>query len=107
MEVLLKFANIKIFRKEIYLLLRDGEIIGGNVVERVDVVVAGVVVVVVAVVVVVVGSVGITIGTMTSVRMILTTVFINGYGPRLQNFPEKSSRSGAHIITPPRSFPII
>jgi hypothetical protein len=105
MEVLLKFANIKIFRKEIYLLLRDGEIIGGNVVERVDVVVAGVVVVVV--VVVVVGSVGITIGTMTSVRMILTTVFINGYGPRLQNFPEKSSRSGAHIITPPRSFPII
>ncbi len=61
----------------------------------------------VVVVVVDVGTVGISIGTIIPVRMRLTTVFTNGYGPWLQNLPEKSSRSGAHIITPPKSLPII
>ncbi len=85
--------------------------IGGKSVGKVkggDVVVGnGGITVVVDVVVVDVGRVGITIGTLVPARMIFTTVFINGYGPRLQNLPEKSSRSGAHIITPPRSFPRI
>ncbi len=92
-----------VFQTEIDLPETDGDSIEGVVVGRVDVVVAAVVVVVV----VVVGIVGISIGTMIPVRIRLTTVFINGYRPRLQKLPEKSSRSGAHIITPPRSFPII
>ena len=90
----------------------EGNVVGcGGKVNIISVVVANVAIVVVIVVVgsvvVSVGTVGITIGTIVFVRIILTTVFINGYGPRLQNVPEKSSRSGAHIITPPRSFPII
>ena len=78
--------------------VEEGKVVGGNVV-----------VVVVANVVVgrVVGGVGITIGTIVLVRRIFTTAFINGYLPRLQKLPEKSSRSGAQIITPPRFFPMI
>jgi hypothetical protein len=91
-----------VFQTEIDLPETDGDTIDGVMVGRVDVVVGAVVVVVV-----VVGIVGISIGTMIPVRIRLTTVFINGYRPRLQKLPEKSSRSGAHIITPPRSFPII
>jgi hypothetical protein len=66
----------------------DVEVVEGNVVicdGRVDVVsvmVANIVVVVVVVVVVVsVGTAGITIGTIIPVRIRLTTVFNNGYGP--------------------------
>jgi hypothetical protein len=54
-----------------------GTVIGGNIVGC-----NGGVTVVVVVAVVGVGRVGITIGTIIPVRMIFTTVFINGYRPR-------------------------
>jgi hypothetical protein len=73
-----------------------GTIFDGNVGE--SVVVVGVVVV---------GRVGSSTGTVLPVRRMFTTVFINGYRPNLQKLPEKSSKSGAHIIAPPRSFSII
>jgi hypothetical protein len=62
----------------------DVEVVEGNVVicdGRVDVVSVMVANIVVVVVVVSVGTAGITIGTIIPVRIRLTTVFNNGYGP--------------------------